>query len=74
MAFRARWSELKKLGWTSKHPAGLSNDFTYIQSGKSKGGVRDQDYLVGGEELMLYLDRQDLDMLYLCMDFTFTDS
>lgn len=60
MAFQARWRELKRDGWTSKPPAGLSNDFFYIKPGKSKKGVRGDDFFVGELELMKYLDRLDL--------------
>ncbi|GMF40304.1 unnamed protein product [Phytophthora fragariaefolia] len=61
MAFPARWRELTKLGWKSSKPSGLSNDYTYIMPGKRKrGGVRGQDYFIGEEELMKFLDRMDL--------------
>ncbi|KAG3038735.1 hypothetical protein PC121_g23845, partial [Phytophthora cactorum] len=60
MVFRARWTELKKLGSKSKGPTGLSNLHTSIEPSKSKKGVRGQDYFVGEEELMRYLDRLDL--------------
>ncbi|OWY93572.1 hypothetical protein PHMEG_00036982 [Phytophthora megakarya] len=64
MAFQARWRELTKLGWKSRKPAGLSNNFTYIMPGKQvKGGVRGQDFFVGEEELMKHLDATDLGML-----------
>lgn len=62
MAFRARWAELKKSSWTSKRPVGLSNDFTYVRPGKSIKDMRDDDYFVGEEALMRYLDRIDLGM------------
>ncbi|POM60154.1 hypothetical protein PHPALM_31026 [Phytophthora palmivora] len=39
-AFRSRWAELKKLGWTSSRPSGLSNGFTYIQPGKTRRTCR----------------------------------
>ncbi|KAG2972545.1 hypothetical protein PC120_g26286 [Phytophthora cactorum] len=61
MVFRARWTELKKLGSKSKGPTGLSNLHTSIEPSKTKKGVRGQDYFVGEEELMRYLDRLDLD-------------
>ncbi|KAG2791988.1 hypothetical protein PC111_g23666, partial [Phytophthora cactorum] len=62
MVFRARWTELKKLGSKSKGPTGLSNLHTSIEPSKTKKGVRGQDYFVGEEELMRYLDRLDLGM------------
>lgn len=58
--FRARWAELKKEGWSSKRPAGLSVDFTYLKPGKTKKDTRGVDVFVGEEELMRYLDRIDL--------------
>jgi hypothetical protein len=61
MAFQARWRELRKLGWSSSKPSGLSNDYTYLKPGKKKkGSICGQDYFVGEEALMLYLDRMDL--------------
>ncbi|KAE9349997.1 hypothetical protein PF008_g6662 [Phytophthora fragariae] len=63
MAFQARWRELKRDGWTSKPPAGLSNDFFYIKPGKSKKGVLGDDFFVGELELMKYLDRLDLEQI-----------
>jgi hypothetical protein len=36
MAFQARWRELKRVGWTSRRPTGLSNDLIYIKPGKPK--------------------------------------
>ncbi|KAG6610450.1 uncharacterized protein IUM83_06569 [Phytophthora cinnamomi] len=61
MAFQARWRELTKAGWRSSKPTGLSDSFTYVMPGKKKKrGVRGQDYFVGEEELMNYLDRIDL--------------
>ncbi|KAF1783593.1 hypothetical protein GQ600_12845 [Phytophthora cactorum] len=65
MVFRARWTELKKLGSKSKGPTGLSNLHTSIEPSKTKKGVRGQDYFVGEEELMRYLDRLDLGMFGL---------
>ncbi|ETL83354.1 hypothetical protein L917_16691, partial [Phytophthora nicotianae] len=59
MAFQARWRELKKDGWSSKRPSGLSVDFTYLKFGKTKKGVRGQDFFVGEEELIVYLDAID---------------
>ncbi|KAJ8517296.1 hypothetical protein ON010_g18337 [Phytophthora cinnamomi] len=60
MAFQARWRQLTKAGWRSSKPTGLSDSFTYVMPGKKKkGGVRRQDYFVGEEELMNYLDRID---------------
>ncbi|KAE9315291.1 hypothetical protein PF001_g7862 [Phytophthora fragariae] len=53
MAFQARWRELKK-------PTGLSVDFTYLRPGKTKKDVRGQDYFIGEEELMKYLDKIDI--------------
>ncbi|KAG1705074.1 hypothetical protein DVH05_005098 [Phytophthora capsici] len=58
--FRARWAELKKEGWTSKRPTGLSVDFTYIKPGKTKADTRGKDVFGKGEELMRYLDRLDI--------------
>ncbi|ETO85715.1 hypothetical protein F444_00650 [Phytophthora nicotianae P1976] len=60
MAFASRWRELKKDGWRSRRPTGLSNDFTYLKPGKTKKDVRRTDYFVGEEELMRYLDTLDL--------------
>ncbi|POM81665.1 Hypothetical protein PHPALM_331 [Phytophthora palmivora] len=62
MAFCSRWAELKKLRWTSKRPFGRLNGFTYFQPGKTKKDVRGQDYYVGEQELMKYLNRCDLDI------------
>ncbi|KAG6611488.1 Pol protein [Phytophthora cinnamomi] len=60
MAFQARWRQLTKAGWRSSKATGLSDSFTCVVSGKKKkGGVRGQDYVVGEEELMNYLDRID---------------
>ncbi|KAL3656735.1 hypothetical protein V7S43_018399 [Phytophthora oleae] len=63
MAFQARWRELKSDGWTSKRPAGLSNDFFYIKPGKTKQSVCGEDFFIGENELMKYLDRIDIDEL-----------
>ncbi|KAF4145671.1 hypothetical protein GN958_ATG05133 [Phytophthora infestans] len=63
MAFRTRWAELKKVGWMSKRPSRLSNLHTYIQPDKTRNGERGEDYFVGEEELMKYLNRQDLGRL-----------
>ncbi|KAF1773954.1 hypothetical protein GQ600_2494 [Phytophthora cactorum] len=60
MGFRARWAELKKLGWTSKRLTGLSNAHAYVKPGKTKEDVCGQDYFIGKEERMRYLDRLDL--------------
>ncbi|KUF96812.1 hypothetical protein AM587_10001795 [Phytophthora nicotianae] len=60
MAFASRWRELKKDGWRSRRPTGLSNDFTYLKPGKTKKDVRRTDYFVGEGELMRYLDTLDL--------------
>ncbi|ETL78423.1 hypothetical protein L917_20767 [Phytophthora nicotianae] len=57
MMFKACWRELKRDGWTSKPPVGLSNDFFYIKPGKTKKGVRGEDFFIGEKELMDYLDR-----------------
>ncbi|KUF88978.1 hypothetical protein AM588_10002022 [Phytophthora nicotianae] len=61
MAFASRWRELKKDGWRSRRPTGLSNHFTYLKPGKTKKDVRRTDYSVGEEELMRYLDTLDLE-------------
>ncbi|ETN12604.1 hypothetical protein PPTG_08704 [Phytophthora nicotianae INRA-310] len=61
MAFASRWRELKKDGWRSRRPTGLSNHFTYLKPGKTKKDVRRTDYFVGEEELMRYLDTLDLE-------------
>ncbi|KAG6608855.1 uncharacterized protein IUM83_12869 [Phytophthora cinnamomi] len=61
MAFQARWRELKKAGWTSKRPSGLSVDFTYLKPGKTIKGVRGEDFFEGEEMLMKYLDKIDLE-------------
>ncbi|KAF4140684.1 hypothetical protein GN958_ATG10131 [Phytophthora infestans] len=63
MAFRARWDILKKIGWMSKRPTGLFNLHTYIQSDKTRDGVRDEEFFVGKEKLMRYLDRQEVKIL-----------
>ncbi|ETM97254.1 hypothetical protein F441_16842, partial [Phytophthora nicotianae CJ01A1] len=60
MAFQARWRELKKAGWTTKRPTGLSVDFTYLKPGNTKKDVRGVDFFVGEIELMAYLDEVDL--------------
>ncbi|GMF48767.1 unnamed protein product [Phytophthora fragariaefolia] len=60
MAFQARWRELKKAGWTSKRPTGLSVDFTYLKPGKTIKDVKGVDVFVGEEALMQYLDKPDL--------------
>ncbi|OWZ11625.1 hypothetical protein PHMEG_00015329 [Phytophthora megakarya] len=39
MAFQAR-RELKKIGWHSKKPTGLSVDFTYLKPGRTKNDTR----------------------------------
>ncbi|KUF82580.1 hypothetical protein AM587_10003970 [Phytophthora nicotianae] len=62
MAFQARWRELKKAGWTTKRPTGLSVDFTYLKPGNTKKDVRGVDFFVGEIELMAYLDEVDLGM------------
>ncbi|KAG3244285.1 hypothetical protein PI124_g10947 [Phytophthora idaei] len=65
MAFQARWRELKKLGWQSRKPTGLSNLHTHLKPGKKKkDGVPGRDFFVGEKELMKYLDRVDLEMLH----------
>ncbi|KAI9989090.1 hypothetical protein PInf_022827 [Phytophthora infestans] len=60
MAFQARWRELRREGWSSKRPQGLSVDFTYIMPGQSTKGVRGKDFFVGEKELMAFLDQLDL--------------
>ncbi|ETM56710.1 hypothetical protein L914_00364 [Phytophthora nicotianae] len=60
MGFQARWRELKKAGWTTKRPTGVSVDFTYLKPGKTKKDVRGVDFFVGEIELMAYLDEVDL--------------
>jgi hypothetical protein len=60
MAFRARWLELRKDGWRSARPTGLSVDFTYLKPGKTKKDKHGVDFFVGEEELMRYLDRVHL--------------
>ncbi|KAG3160949.1 hypothetical protein PI126_g6682, partial [Phytophthora idaei] len=61
MAFQARWRELRKIGWQSRKPTGLSNLHTYLKPGKKKkDGVPGRDFFVGEEELIKYLDRVDL--------------
>uniref|UniRef100_H3H5R1 PiggyBac transposable element-derived protein domain-containing protein n=1 Tax=Phytophthora ramorum TaxID=164328 RepID=H3H5R1_PHYRM len=60
MAFQARWRELKKAGWNSKRPTGLSDDFIYLMPGKTNKDVRGVDYFVGENELMHYLDQLDI--------------
>ncbi|KAG1691749.1 hypothetical protein DVH05_026123 [Phytophthora capsici] len=63
MTFKACWKELKRDGWTSKPPVGLSNDFFYIKPGKTKKGLRGEDFFIGEKELMAYLDRLALDQM-----------
>ncbi|POM80422.1 Hypothetical protein PHPALM_1745, partial [Phytophthora palmivora] len=58
-AFRRRWSELLKEGWSSKRPRGLETEYTYCSPDKTRGDVRGVDYFVGSEELMRYLDVLD---------------
>ncbi|KAG1709913.1 hypothetical protein DVH05_016927 [Phytophthora capsici] len=60
MAFQARWRELKKAGWHSKKPTGLSVDFAYLKPGKTKKDKRGEDFFIGEEELMRFLDKTDL--------------
>ncbi|KAG1709385.1 hypothetical protein DVH05_020040 [Phytophthora capsici] len=60
MAFQARWRELRREGWSSKRPQGLSVGFTYIMPGQSTKGVRGKDFFVGENELMAILDQLDL--------------
>ena len=69
MAFRARWRELTKEGWTSKKPSGLSDEHTYLKPGKTKKDVEDEDFFVGPEALMRYLDRCDRGKSY-CVRLT----
>ncbi|KAG3109664.1 hypothetical protein PI125_g10724 [Phytophthora idaei] len=67
MAFQARWRELKKLGWQSRKPTGLSNLHTHLKPGKKKkDGVPGRDFFVGEKELMKYLDRVDLGTFERC--------
>ncbi|POM74077.1 Hypothetical protein PHPALM_9010 [Phytophthora palmivora] len=54
MAFQARLREMKKAGWYSKEPTGLSVDFGYLKPGRTKKDLR------GEEELMKYLDKLDI--------------
>ncbi|GMF54626.1 unnamed protein product [Phytophthora fragariaefolia] len=56
MGFRASWQKLRKEGWWSSRPTGLSSDFAYIKPGKTKKDTRGVDYFVGEQELMRYLD------------------
>ncbi|KAK1942774.1 PiggyBac transposable element-derived protein 4 [Phytophthora citrophthora] len=63
MVFQARWRELKKAGWTSKLPTGLSVNFTYLKPGKAIKDVKGEDAFVGEEALMKYLDKIDLNAL-----------
>ncbi|EGZ10580.1 hypothetical protein PHYSODRAFT_518946 [Phytophthora sojae] len=63
MAFQARWRELEKTGRHSRKPTGLSDDFTYLKPGKTKKNTRGEDYFVGEEELMKYLDKLDIGTL-----------
>ncbi|KUF84240.1 hypothetical protein AM587_10005803 [Phytophthora nicotianae] len=72
--FRARWAELKKVGWTSRRPVGLSDNFTYIKPGKTKKDTHGIDYFVGEEELMRHLDRIDLDAAADCSESDDGDS
>ncbi|GMF14374.1 unnamed protein product [Phytophthora fragariaefolia] len=60
MGFRASWQKLRKEGWSSSRPTGLSSDFAYIKPGKTKKDTRGVDYFVGEQELMRYLDRINL--------------
>jgi hypothetical protein len=60
MGFRANWQKLRKEGWWSSRPTGLSSDFTYIKPGKTKKDRRGVDYFVGEQELMRYLNRVHL--------------
>ncbi|GMF18366.1 unnamed protein product [Phytophthora fragariaefolia] len=57
MGFRASWQKLRKEGWWSSRPTGLSSDFAYVKPGKTKEDTRGVDYFVGEQELMRYLDR-----------------
>ncbi|KAL3672586.1 hypothetical protein V7S43_001881 [Phytophthora oleae] len=60
MAFRARWREMKKDGWTYKKPTGHSVDFVYLKPGKNIKDVEGEDVFMGEEALMKYLDKIDL--------------
>ncbi|GMF23089.1 unnamed protein product [Phytophthora fragariaefolia] len=60
MAFQAQWRELKKAGWTSERPTGLSVDFTYLKPGKTIKDVKGENVFVGEEAQMQYLDKLDL--------------
>ncbi|KAL3665419.1 hypothetical protein V7S43_009455 [Phytophthora oleae] len=60
MAFRAGWREMKKDGWTSKKPTGLSVDFVYLKPGKNIKDVEGEDMFIGEGALMKYLDKIDL--------------
>ncbi|KAG1703779.1 hypothetical protein DVH05_006793 [Phytophthora capsici] len=64
MAFRARWRKLRKEGWSHKRPSGLSDDFVYLKPGKTKTDVEGEDFFVGEEALMRYLDRCDLGKVF----------
>ncbi|ETO75577.1 hypothetical protein F444_08864 [Phytophthora nicotianae P1976] len=57
MSFTGVWRTLTKQGWTSKKSVGLSDDAFYIRPGKSVKGVRGEDYFVGTQELVDYLDK-----------------
>ncbi|GMF35341.1 unnamed protein product [Phytophthora fragariaefolia] len=69
MAFQARWRELKKAGWQSKRPWGLSVDFMYVKPGKTKKDIRGEDIFVGEEELMKYLDKIDIGKEFIYIGF-----
>ncbi|ETN21670.1 hypothetical protein PPTG_01801 [Phytophthora nicotianae INRA-310] len=64
MAFRARWREMKKDGWTSKKPSGVSVDYIYLKPGKTIKDVEEEDVFIGKEALMKYLDKIEVFDLY----------
>ncbi|ETK79698.1 hypothetical protein L915_14466 [Phytophthora nicotianae] len=60
MAFRVRWCKMKKNGWTTKKPLGLSVDFIYLKPRKTIKDVEGEDVFTGEEAAMKYLEKIDL--------------
>ncbi|ETK84955.1 hypothetical protein L915_10125 [Phytophthora nicotianae] len=55
---------MKKDGWTSKKPSGVSVDYIYLKPGKTIKDVEEEDVFIGKEALMKYLDKIEVFDLY----------
>ncbi|GMF18178.1 unnamed protein product [Phytophthora fragariaefolia] len=62
--FRQLWAELLKEGRSSKRPTGLEVDHTYLRPGTTKKDKRGVDFVVGVQELTVYLDKLALDGIH----------